>query len=183
MAGTLRITGGLLRNKRFQVPPTADLKELRPASDRVRAAIFSALGSLDLLQGVYVLDLFAGSGAYSFEALSRGAAFAWLVEKSPDTLQHIRQNIQQLGLQHQCQTLQGDALKILSIPLKSPLIIFADPPYSLAIPPQFWEQLPPHELVIFRCKSQADFQVPQKYQIIRERSYGGTWVVFLYKGK
>ena len=181
MPGTLRITGGALVRQRFLVPNAADQNLVRPASDRVRKAIFSAL--LPWLPDAQVLDLFGGSGAYTFEALSRGAQSAILIEKSPDTAACIKANIQKLKLDSQCKLVCTDALKFVSSKESSFDLIFIDPPYSFKLPDSFWTDLQawitPESLVIFRCKSHLDFSCPVGYQITRERTYGGTWVVFL----
>ena len=68
----------------------------RPTSDRVREAVFSILGPVD---GLRVLDLFAGSGAMAIESLSRGAAAATLVDSSLQSIAAIRRNLQALGLE------------------------------------------------------------------------------------
>ena len=70
----------------------------RPTTDKVREAVFNALGSLDLVDGARVLDLFAGSGALGLEALSRGAASVLLVEKRAPAAQVIRRNVERVGL-------------------------------------------------------------------------------------
>ena len=67
----MRVVAGRARGRRLMSPKGSDT---RPTSDRVREAIFNALGSLDAIDGARVLDLFAGSGALGIEALSRGAA-------------------------------------------------------------------------------------------------------------
>lgn len=179
MAGTLRITGGALVRQRFAVPQEADSNLVRPASDRVREAIFSALGTF--VQDAHILDLFAGSGAYVFEALSRGAQSAILIEKNPDIAKQIKASIQKLQLDSQCKLVCMDALRFSTE--SSFDIIFVDPPYSLKLPESFWVDLKawltPESLVVFRCKSQSDFTCPATYQITRERTYGGTWVAFL----
>lgn len=181
MAGTLRITGGALVRQRFEVPKEADQNLVRPASDRVREAIFSALGTL--IQDATILDLFAGSGAYVFEALSRGAKSAILIEKSQDTAACIKNNIHKLKLESQCKLIKDDALRFIQHAPQKSDIIFVDPPYTLKLPDSFWVDLKswltPESLVVFRCKSQSDFTCPENYQITRERTYGGTWVAFL----
>lgn len=181
MAGTLRITGGSLVRQRFAVPGEADQNLVRPASDRVREAIFSALGSH--LQEATVLDLFAGSGAYVFESLSRGAKSAILIEKSPETYQCIKSSIQKLKLDSQCKLIRDDALRFVQQAPQKFDLIFVDPPYTLKLDTVFWTALKdwvtPETLIIFRCKSQRDFDLPNGYEVTRERAYGGTWVAFL----
>jgi 16S rRNA (guanine966-N2)-methyltransferase len=89
--GTLRIVGGTKRGRRFKVPARG---EVRPTADRVREAIFDALGPVE---GLHVLDLFAGSGAMGLEALSRGASRCVFVEGDGEVAAALRENIAGLG--------------------------------------------------------------------------------------
>ncbi|MEI6805717.1 MAG: 16S rRNA (guanine(966)-N(2))-methyltransferase RsmD [Myxococcaceae bacterium] len=181
MAGSLRITGGALVRQHFAVPKEADSNLVRPASDRVREAIFSSLSTF--VQDATVLDLFSGSGAYVFESLSRGAKSAILIEKSPDTFGCIKANIQKLKLDAQCKLIKDDALRFVQQAPQKFDLIFVDPPYTLKLTESFWVDLKawatPDSMIIFRCKSQADFICPVGYEITRERTYGGTWVAFI----
>ena len=84
-----RIIAGRAGSLTLEVPDAGT----RPTSDRVRESLFGALESADVLRGAAVLDLFAGSGALALEAISRGAASADLVEKSPRAAAVIQRNI------------------------------------------------------------------------------------------
>lgn len=114
----------------------------RPTSDRVREALFSMLGSDGLLDGApRVLDLYAGSGALAFEALSRGAESAVVVEHGREALAAIHDNARALGA--------GDRLRVLSSRVERVLatlagefdIVFVDPPYADVCTPAFAELL------------------------------------------
>src|SRR5260221_1874531 len=91
--GTLRIVAGRLRGRRLSVPSDA---ALRPTAERVREALFNILGQD--LSGFDVLDLFAGSGALGFEALSRGAHRVVFVESNPRTAAALRRSAEDLGV-------------------------------------------------------------------------------------
>src|SRR6202030_4786323 len=78
------------------IPLRSSSHDFRPTMDLVRGAIFSALG--DLVIGAHVLDLFAGSGAYGIEALSRGAAEAVFVDDHPKSIEAIRWNLSKTKL-------------------------------------------------------------------------------------
>lgn len=182
MAGSLRITGGTLVRRRFNVPNAADKGLVRPTTDRAREAIFSALKLY--LPGVDVLDLFAGSGACSFEAISRGANSVLLVEKSRDTAKCIADNIKSLDLAANCQLVIKDATTFVKAESSKKYdVIFVDPPYDLKLDAEFWQNLRQflhaESLVVFRCKKKIDFSCPVNYQITREKVYGGTAVFFL----
>ncbi len=83
-----RIIAGVAGSLRLEVPKAGT----RPTSDRVREAIFSTLGSWDLIEGTRVLDLYAGSGALALEAASRGATDVTLVEKHPQAAEVAKRN-------------------------------------------------------------------------------------------
>src|SRR6476619_5321359 len=102
---------------------------VRPTSDRVREAIFSALGDVE---GAGVLDLYTGTGALAIEALSRGAAQATLVDR--DTRAALG-NVRNLGLEDRVELVRSDVLAYLSSQTTSNErfdVIFLDPPYRLA---------------------------------------------------
>lgn len=129
-----RIIAGSARGRRLAVPPAGT----RPTSDRVREALFSTLDSEFLAAGlawgeVRVLDLFAGSGAFGLEALSRGAAGAVLVEKSRAAAAVIRANADAVGCPG-AQVLVRDARQVAGLPPPDGGVdlCFADPPYDWA---------------------------------------------------
>lgn len=93
MAIRLRIIAGSAKGRKLTAP---DTKATRPATDRVREALFSMIGAQ--VEGARVLDLYAGSGSYGLEALSRGAATATFVESGRAALVALKHNIETLGL-------------------------------------------------------------------------------------
>ncbi|MFL4467902.1 RsmD family RNA methyltransferase, partial [Brucella melitensis] len=94
----MRIVGGKFRGRALVTPST---NAIRPTTDRTRESLFNILAHSfpDKVEGVRVLDLFAGTGALGLEALSRGARYATFVEESADGRGILRQNIEALGLQ------------------------------------------------------------------------------------
>lgn len=129
----LRIVGGSLRGRRLSAPAGT---HTRPTSERVREALASVLASRDALEGRQVLDLYAGSGALAFEALSRGASHALLVEQDPRVVRLIVQNAAQLGLSDRADVVrarlgEGAVPRRLAEALPQPAsLVFADPPYA-----------------------------------------------------
>ena len=122
----MRIIAGEWRGRRLAAP---EGMATRPTADRVRETLFSMLasrlGSFDQLR---VADLYAGSGAFGLEALSRGAAHASFVEQDPRALSAIRMNIESLGASDRCRVL---ARSVSALPAGEAFdLIFADPPYS-----------------------------------------------------
>lgn len=124
---TVRIIGGQWRSRILEFPDAADL---RPTPDRVRETLFNWLGQD--LSGMACLDLFAGSGALGFEALSRGAASSVMVEKDPAALRAIRENASKLGASN-LTVVRGDALEFARETRSRFDVVFVDPPYHLAL--------------------------------------------------
>lgn len=178
---TMRITGGSLVRRRFLVPPMVDEGTVRPTPDRVREAVFSML--FDRLADARVLDLFAGSGAHGFEAISRGAKSVTFVEKDPAVAQVIRQNIADLGLGAQCTLMVASCQDYLTKNKGQADIIFVDPPYTITLEPEFFKavlnHLAPEGVVIFRCFKKEEPHIDESFSIEWDRSYAGTRVFVL----
>ncbi len=123
----MRIIAGELRGRRL-VPVRG---RMRPTSDKVREAIFHILDQS--VRETWVLDLFAGTGALAFEALSRGAREAVLVEDHPAALRVLRSNIQVLALENRTRVIPAPvrvALKRLKVQAEKFGLVFLDPPYG-----------------------------------------------------
>lgn len=132
MKNQLRIIGGEWKRR---VLPFADIDGLRPTPDRVRETLFNWL--MWDVQNAQVLDLCAGSGALSFEALSRGAAHVTMIEPSHAQSKILKDNIQLLKIQN-CQLIQSTAqIAIRQLKEDSIDLIFLDPPYALNL----WQEL------------------------------------------
>ena len=123
----IRITGGENRSRLLETPNTTLTK---PTMDKVRAAVFNALG--DSVKNARVLDLFAGSGSYGFEALSRGAKDATFVDSSFEAIKAIKKNAANLDREN-VEILNKDVLAFLEQNSQEFDIIFADPPYKLDV--------------------------------------------------
>ncbi|NBR70618.1 MAG: 16S rRNA (guanine(966)-N(2))-methyltransferase RsmD [Proteobacteria bacterium] len=177
----MRITAGTHRSRRLFVP---DLPGLRPAQDRVRAAVFSALGAL--VPEARVLDLFAGTGAYGIEALSRGAQSALFVEQDSLTCEALRQNLESLGY----------SFPVLSTPVEKWLpgapaasfdIIFLDPPYDQTgaelsnwkVIQGIHRLLAPGGRVVWEHHASSRWSPPEPLRNVWHREYGRSSVTFL----
>ena len=120
---TVRISAGEWRSRLLKFP---DVDGLRPTPDRVRQTVFNWLGQE--LHGLSCLDLFAGTGVMGFEALSRGAKLAVLVEKSRSAYQALADNKIALKATN-AQVLNIDALQFIKQNQQVFDVIFLDPPY------------------------------------------------------
>ena len=102
---------------------------LRPTSERVRAALFSIIGS-DAIDGKRVADLYAGTGAIGLDALSRGAAWADFVESNTRLCRELTERLRSWSLEQRAKVYRGRVLNVLrSLPGGYDLVV-ADPPYS-----------------------------------------------------
>lgn len=123
----LRIIGGKFRSRLLAQPP---LNLTRPTKDRVREAIFSAIGNKVI--NAVVLDLFAGSGAYGFEAISRGATSVYFNDSHSEAIKVIETNAANLKI-NQYKLTQLEGIKFIQFASENQLqfdIVFLDPPYA-----------------------------------------------------
>jgi 16S rRNA (guanine(966)-N(2))-methyltransferase RsmD len=124
----MRVIGGQAKGRRLKVPKG---RSLRPTAARVKESIFDILPHD--LSSLEALDLFAGTGNMSLEALSRGAAAATLVEISPEAVRVIRDNLSRLGFAARSHLLNmpaDRALRSLERQQSKFDLIFLDPPYG-----------------------------------------------------
>ena len=126
---SVRIAGGTHRGRRIRSVRRPDL---RPTSERVRSAIFSILGQR-LVDGVRVLDLYAGTGALGIEAISRGAGWADFVELNARLCRQLRENLAELSLDDRGRVYQTSVDKVLDVLDGGYDLVFADPPYDVVI--------------------------------------------------
>ncbi|MGH8750267.1 MAG: 16S rRNA (guanine(966)-N(2))-methyltransferase RsmD [Burkholderiales bacterium] len=134
--GKVRIIGGEWRSRLVEFPALADL---RPTPDRVRETLFNWLGQD--LTGLTCLDLFAGSGALGFEALSRGAAKVVMVEKLRAAQRALAANAHNLQAQN-LELVCADALQFLKSDGRAYDLVFLDPPFGADYLPRLLAQLP-----------------------------------------
>lgn len=126
----VRIVGGEFRGRSIAAPKTSSI---RPTTDRTRESLFNILSHAhpEALDGVRVLDLFAGTGALGLEALSRGCRTALFVESGVEGRGVIQKNIETLGLQGRARLFRRDATKLGPAGTSGPFaLVFADPPYG-----------------------------------------------------
>lgn len=136
----MRIIGGRYKRTILKGPP--DTRTTRPLPDRVRESIFNILQG-HLSEGPVVMDVFAGTGSFGLEAISRGAERAVFVERDRKIREILRANIEKLDATAMSEIVEGDALGTLAYArCPSPVtIIMMDPPYPLARDPQSWQRV------------------------------------------
>jgi 16S rRNA (guanine966-N2)-methyltransferase len=175
----MRISGGLARGIPLLAPRG---KAVRPATDSLRQAVFSSLAAR--VVGARFLDLFAGSGAYGLEALSRGATGGLFVERDAGAVACLRRNLaavcKSLGRDEQnLGVLQRDALTAPFDTGAPPDLIFIDPPYDIigTIAPALFTRLAQalapgsDALVVFELPGEADL-TPQGWTQVKRLGKG-----------
>ena len=119
----MRVIAGRFRSRKIKPVPGLNV---RPTPDRLREALFNVLAPR--IEGTVFLDAYAGTGAVGIEALSRGAKHAILIEKKPDAMAVLRENVQTLGIEKEVLVVRGSA--IVQLPRQKCDIVFIDPPYE-----------------------------------------------------
>lgn len=170
----MRVVAGELRGRRFDAPEGLDT---RPTTDKVREAVFNALGSLDLVRDAAVVDLFAGSGALGIEALSRGAAECVFVERDRNALRTLRGNLHDLGLDDRSRVVPSDAVGAVA-QLDADLVL-ADPPYGFDEWPRLITAVRAPFVVAEAGSALDELDGIDGWRVVRSRRYGRTWVTFL----
>ncbi|MFP4391304.1 MAG: 16S rRNA (guanine(966)-N(2))-methyltransferase RsmD [Desulfohalobiaceae bacterium] len=178
----MRIISGEFGGRRLK---TASGPGYRPATDKVRQAVFSILEARGLSWNeLRAADLFAGSGSLGMECLSRGAAQVWFVEKNRKALSTIQSNLNQLGIPPSRYSLLGkDVLFWLRKASSREFdLIFIDPPYGHGLLSSVLEAvlqrgwLGPHALIMAEVESDLDpqQQVHDDAELLLSRTYGQT---------
>ncbi len=175
----MRITGGSLRGRTVLAPS----RGARPTTDRTREALFNLLQARIDLHEVVVLDVFAGSGALGFEALSRGAEQVTFVEKGREALSAIRANVTALRVEDATLVIRGDAYKhLVRTPDQQYDLVLADPPYEdegiTRLPALVLPWLRPGGFFALEHDARNDFA--DHPQLDTSRTYGNT-VVSLFE--
>jgi len=128
-ASAPRIIGGTLKHRLLEFAPAA---RTRPMKDRVRESLFDLLG-IDV-RGALAIDLFAGTGALAFEAISRGAERAVVAERHFPTADALKRSARALGLEDLVEVRPGDVLlwvkRMPVLPTTMPWLVFVSPPWS-----------------------------------------------------
>ena len=163
----MRIIAGTHRGKKlveYYTPNT------RPTTDRVKENVFNLLNNYLDFNQLRVLDLFAGTGAYGIECLSRGAKFVHFNDLDSAAINVVKKNIGQIW--HNCRLTQKDYLSVLDEPYD---LIFLDPPYASDYGPRAINLIK-HGLIIF--ETDCEYSHPQ---IIDARHYGRSWIYLIQK--
>jgi 16S rRNA (guanine966-N2)-methyltransferase len=180
----MRVTGGALRGRRLLSPGGLPI---RPTLDSVREAIFNIVGQD--LSGCQVLDLFAGTGIFGIEALSRGALMAVFIDKSFEAVRLIKRNLEICEITSRASIIRRDLTKGIPPGLNRDNslfdLVFLDPPYGKGLLKRVLERLSlggflaPGALVIAESSKREDIIRPMgRLRLVEARHYGDTLISF-----
>ncbi len=172
----VRVVAGDLRGRRIEAPVT---DATRPTTDKVREAVFNALGSLGVVEGARIVDLFAGTGAMGIEALSRGADHCVFVEKDRAALGVLRSNLKNLDLESRTTVISGDAEHI-GAQQRDVDVLIADPPYGYNDWASLLDGVEAGLVVLESDRPVGDIA---GWDTVREKKYGRTFVAFLQRAE
>lgn len=184
----MRIVAGKFRGKQLN-SPTDD--SIRPTSDRVRESVFNILSSRlgPVFTEKRVLDLFAGTGALGFEALSRGAAHVTFVDTGAESRGLIRDHIQAFGAAGITKLLRRDATALGTPGTFGQFdLIFLDPPYAQGLGEKALAELAsngwiaPGATIVWEESSDVEVTIPEGFELEDTREYGAAAIRFLSFG-
>jgi 16S rRNA (guanine(966)-N(2))-methyltransferase RsmD len=187
----MKIIAGSLRGRKFEAHSE---KTVKPISGRIKQSLFDIL--FPVIQGTRFLDVFAGTGAVGFEALSRGSEFVFFLENNRRCVQSIEENIVRLNFSARAKVYWGDALKDLSwVPFRAGIsffdIIFLGPPYrdaenrSLTLTEGALKRvleaglLSPNGIIVSQHHIKEIISVPTELKVVKETKYGDTILSFM----
>jgi 16S rRNA (guanine966-N2)-methyltransferase len=186
----MRIIAGQRRGHKFDGPRD---QVTRPTSDLVRESLFNILG--EAVEGLLVVDLFAGTGALGLEALSRGAERAIFIERNRENAALIRRNIATLRYEDRAQVVVADAYrwaKSFEAAEGEPIVVFIDPPYAdYEVHPDrigkmlvtLVEKLPDGSIISSESSRKLDSEILPDLETWDVRRYGGTQIAIRTVGE
>jgi 16S rRNA (guanine966-N2)-methyltransferase len=184
----MRIIGGSMRGRKLLYSVH---ERTRPMKDRVREAVFNLVGPA--VEGMHAVDLFAGTGALGFEALSRGAARATFIERHFPTADLIRQNAVALGVADRSQIEPANAfiwLQTQQPASEPPWLVFCSPPFAfyverrdemLSLIGTVLERTPPASILVVESDEQFDVALLPAADRWDNRTYFPAIVSILHK--
>ena len=177
----MRVIAGKYKGRRLTTVP--DLS-VRPATDRVKSAIFNTLQTRIDWRTATVLDLYAGSGSVGIEALSRGAVHTTFVEYDRHAFAFLQANLANVKAEADATLIFGSVDQYLAVPRKTFTVVFADPPYALAALARLPETIfasgvvAEDGMLVIEHPTHYKFEHSPRCETVMERPYGRTAVSY-----
>jgi len=186
----INIIAGKYKRKKIEIP----IHNVRPTSAIKREAIFSIIesyalkNSYNIYSGKCFIDLFAGSGSFGLEAISRGAAFSYFFEIDNEVLNTLSLNCKNICKENQFRIYHQDSTQLINVDFDYPVSgIFIDPPYKLNPFNNLLKKLMNQNIIqqetitIIETSNKMSFELINGLSILSERVYGKTKILFLKK--
>lgn len=186
----MRITGGIHKNRKIITQNKANLKvSYRPTAERTRLAVFNILQHSsvlppELIEDAIVADVFCGCGSFGLEAISRGAKKVFFIDQSPEQLEMVKFNLENIKEFSKHTMLRYDATLIPKANVKCNLV-YIDPPYqAVKITERVLKGMIKNDwlevgcVVIVELNRDTEFELPNTFIKLDERVYGKTKIVF-----
>ena len=167
---------------------------IKPTADKTRESIFNIIISYlksdkkdidDIFKGFNVLDIFAGTGALGFEAISRGAKSVTFIEKSRDNLRVLYKNIDHLKLNEKVKIIKRSVRKVKKIDGKFDLI-FIDPPYQMDLILKKtlrkildFKIIKKETIVVLEHARKKKIIIPKDFEVIKKKNYGNSGLTLI----
>jgi len=175
----MRIVSGYLGGRTFQSPPG---HRTHPMSERLRGALFSALGDIE---GLTVLDAFSGTGALAFEAISRGAASVLAIEIDRRAQDTIKANIKSLGLHNKIRLISANCSSWSSNNEDARFdLVFAAPPYDdlqLEVVNKITKHVADDSILVLDWPGKIAEPSFDGFKVVSQKNYGDAQLVFYQK--
>lgn len=171
----MRIIAGKLGGRQFKAPSG---HKTHPMSDKSRGALFNALGDID---GLTVLDAFAGTGALSYEAVSRGAMHVTAIDLDKNAQRAISSNLSELDLKSDIKLIKANTASWLKTTKDNFDIVLLDPPFEDLQPSLLFrlaERTKVKGIVVFSLPPEANIPLPPRFKELATKSYGDSKLVF-----
>jgi 16S rRNA (guanine966-N2)-methyltransferase len=180
----LKLTGGEFKGRNIECPPG---KDIRPTSSKTRQGIFNTLFSMGFEpQGSVVLELFAGTGLMSFEAISRGGKSAVLVDDGKSSLDVISRNADKLMITDRIRVVRSDAMSFIErSDLSSYDLVYLDPPYKYTkygeLLSKMMLKVQPHTIVIAESGRDITDDIEGPVDVLKTKKWGKSKAFFFRK--
>lgn len=181
----MRINVGKYKNRKILLPSVVHCKKLglRPTQSKIRAAVFNVLRAVANFNGVRVLDVYCGSGAFGIEALSVGASHVTFVDISSHNIQHLKSNVNRINIRESVEYLCMDARDLSKVTGQYGLI-YVDPPYNSSFAYESVDSIVRNRLLsddgvlVIEVARRNFIKTPSNITVFDCREYGNTKVVF-----
>jgi len=173
----MNITGGIYNRQKIKAP---DENITRPTLSKVRMSIFNTLNTMIDFKNKSFLDMYAGSGIMSLEAISRGFESAVAIEQNKKVYSVIKSNFLKYEKEHDLKLILGDSLKICKKSDQKFDVIYVDPPYFAGIYEKSLDAIKNICNGTIILEHVTEIEIPSYFAILKQKKYGDKFITFLH---